>query len=105
MKDREEEQKREIKLNCTFEEAWPHLAKQDVETFAVVTIKTGEIFSFETEEAPEMWKDPNVPGYVKITDRAESFEEVVEIMRKHHIVPSDGYPSTEELRHMEEEED
>jgi len=105
MKDSEAKQEKGIKLNCTFDEAWPHLAKQEVETFAVVTIKTGEIFSFETDEAPEMWKDPDVPGYVKITERAENFAEVVEIMRKHHIVPSDGYPSQEELIRMEEKED
>ena len=101
---REAKREKVIELNCTFDEAWPCFKKMTYGTFVVVYVKTGEVFHFETEEAPEMWKDSDVPGYVKITDRAESFEEVVAIMRKHRIVPSDGYPSEEDVKCWDEED-
>jgi hypothetical protein len=115
MKDREEEERtigvvreakerREIKLNRTFDEAWLYFKRLEYETFVVVDTETGELFHCVTGDNDEGWRDPHA-GYVKIVERAENFAEVVEIMKKHHLVPSDGYPTEEELRRMEEEED
>jgi hypothetical protein len=95
-------QEREIKLNYTFEECWHCFAWPGV--FNVVDVRTGEVFGCEDSDDPEwkMWKSLGPPEYIKITERAESFEQVVEMMKKYHLVPEDGYPSPEKLRQIKE---
>ena len=91
-------------MDYTFDEAWLYFKKMDYETFVIVVMATGELFHCVTGNNDEGWKNLHAPRYEKITERAENFAEVVAIMRKHHLVPSDGYPSEEDVKCWDEED-